>query len=634
VSNKLLTTTGLLAGTAAFLALNLLADRALRGARADLTENELYTVSEGSRKLVQGLAEPVSLRLFYSEAIAADIPNIRAYAQRVRGLLEEYASASDGRVTVAVLDPEPFSETEDAAVAAGIQGVPVNDLGDQLYFGLQATGSTDEREVIAFLDPRREESLEYEISRIIHKLGQPHRPVLTIVSALPLAGQEPAPWIGQQGSEPYYVYEELQDLYDVRLVQPGATALPKETELLMVAHPKGISDHLLYAIDQFVLRGGHALLFVDPFCESDRAPQDPNDPMAQFTVDKSSNLDRLMQAWGLEIPGDVFAGDRVTALTMPGPGERRQPIAHVYYEKLEPGNLDEKDVVTANVPSILLSTPGIVRRKDDASVELSPLFTTSTEAAELPTSAVQFMPDPERLLADYVPGGKALTIAARVHGTVKTAFPEGRPTAVPPREDETPPPSGPDPDFVAESREPINVILVADADILADMFWVRREKLFGQSLAVVQFGNGDFVLGALDNLSGSNDLISIRSRAATQRPFKVMDDLRREAEQRFAAREQALNEQLRQTERKLSELQSKKDTASSLILSPEQSAEIENFQKERLATRKALRDVQYDLRRDIERLETWIKVVNIGLVPALLCVAALALLGWRRQRRA
>jgi ABC-type uncharacterized transport system involved in gliding motility auxiliary subunit len=628
-----MTTTGLLAGAAAFLALNLLADRTLRGARADLTENGLYTVTEGSRNLVRGLEEPVTLRLYYSEGIAADIPNIRSYAQRVRGLLEEYAAASNGRLGVEVLDPEPFSETEDAGVAAGIQGVPVNDLGDQLYFGLQATGSTDEREVLPFLDPRREESLEYEITRIIHKLGHAHRPVLAVVSALPLGGLQAAPWMGQQGAEPYYIYEELQDLYDVRLIQPGATELPKETELLLVAQPRDISDELLYAIDQFVLRGGHALVCVDPFCETDRPPQDPNNPMATYMAEHGSNLDRLFEAWGLEMPHDVFAGDRGTALTVPS-GERRQPIACVYYQQLQSENLDEHDVVTANVPSIVLSTPGILRKKEGATTDVMPLFRTSPDAAEVPTSTVQFAPDPAAMLADFVPGGTPFTIAARVHGTVKTAFPEGRPAASAPAEGETPPAPGPDPDFVAESREPINVIVVADADLLHDMFWMRRERLFGQTLAVVQAGNGDFILGALDNLSGSNDLISVRSRAATQRPFKVMDDLRREAEQRFAAREQALNEQLKQTERKLTELQGKKDAGNSLILSPEQSAEIESFQAERLATRKELRDVQYDLRKDIERLETWVKVVNTGLVPALLCVAALVLLGWRRQRRA
>jgi ABC-type uncharacterized transport system involved in gliding motility auxiliary subunit len=635
VSNKLLTTTGLLAGAAAFLALNLLADRTLRGVRADLTENGLYTVTEGSRNLVRGLQEPVTLRLYYSESLAADIPNIRSYAQRVRGLLEEYVAASDGQLTLAVLDPEPFSETEDAAVAAGIEGMPLNDLGDQLYFGLEASGSTDEREVIPFLDPRREESIEYDVSRILHKLGHTDRPVLAVVSALPLGGQEAAPWTGQPGSEPYFVYEELQDLYDVRLLQPGATELPEDTEILLVAHPKGASEHMLYAIDQFILRGGHALLFVDPFCDVDVPPPDPGNPMAQFGADRSSNLDRLFATWGLEVPADVFAGDRGSALTMPA-GERRQPIAHIYYPQLQAESIDAKDVVTANVPNLVLGMPGILRAREDAAVQLTPLFRTSPDVAEVPTSAVQFMPDPQRLLAEFAPTGTPFTIGARVHGTVKTAFPEGRPSgAPPPAEGEEPaPPEGADPDFVAESREPINVIVVADADLLADRYWVSREQLFGQTLAVVRAGNGDFVLGALDNLSGSNDLISIRSRAATRRPFKVMEELRRDAEQRFAEREQELTAQLQETNRKLAELQVKKDGGTSLILSPEQSAEIERFQAERLATRKALRDVQYDLRKDIERLETWIKVVNIGLVPLLLGIVALALLGWRRQRRA
>jgi ABC-type uncharacterized transport system involved in gliding motility auxiliary subunit len=637
VAKTMLTTTGLLAGFAAYLAVNLLADRSLTGARADLTDAGLYTVSDGAKRVVAGLEEPVTLRLYYSEQIANDIPNIRSYAQRVRGLLEEFAAASGGKLRLEVIDPEPFSDQEDAAVAAGIQAVPVSAAGDVLYFGLEASGSTDLREVIEFLNPSRESSLEYDVTRIIARLGHPDRKVLAIVSALPLSGQQAMPWEGGGGSDPYYIYEELQNEYDVRLVPPGATALPEDIELLLVAHPKGISDELLYAIDQFVLKGGHALLFVDPFCESDRPPSDPNDPMAQFTADRASNLDRLLDAWGVTMVPGVFAADRAAAVPIPY-GDRHQPIAHVWYAKYGPDNFDTDDVVTATLPSLLLSTPGVLDKKEGATIELTPLVQTSPESQPLPTSSVQFMPDPERMLAEFVPGGKPLTVAARLHGTVKSAFPEGKP--VPPQPPEAdgsePPPPAPDPGFVAESQEPVNVVVFADADLLADGFWVQKQRLFGggPAIPIVHAGNGDFVLSALDNLGGSNDVISVRSRARYERPFERIDAMRREAEQQFAASAQALEEELRQTEQKLTELQGQKTGGDELILSPEQRAEIEHFQEQRLATRKALRDVQLNLNRDIDHVKTLIKVVNIGLVPALLCIAALVLLGWRRQRRA
>jgi ABC-type uncharacterized transport system involved in gliding motility auxiliary subunit len=639
MSKTLLTTTGLLAGLAAFLAVNLLADRTLTSARADLTENHLYTVSDGAKRVMAGLSEPVTLRYYYSESVANDIPNIRGYAQRVRGLLEEFAASSGGKVTLEVIDPEPFSDTEDAAVAAGIAGQPVNEAGDLLYFGLQATGSTDQHEEIAFLDPRREESLEYEVTRIISRLGHPDRKVLAVVSALPLSGRQAMPWQGGGGEEPYYLFEEMQQEYDVHLVQPGATELPKDTELLLVAHPKGISDELLYAVDQFVLKGGHALFFVDPYCETDRPPADPNDPMSQFTAERSSNLGRIFEAWGLEMKTGVFAGDRGTALTLPA-GERKQPIAHVWYEQLKPENFNSKDIVTAGVQSILLSTPGILTRKDGATIELDPLVQTSPDAEELQTSTVQFMPDASKILAEFVPSGQPFTIAARVHGTVKTAFPEGRPAPdkkQPGEDADAPPAATPDPGFVAESKEPINVVVVADADLLHDAFWVSKQRLFGNAgpaVAMVRNGNGDFVMAALDNLAGSNDLISVRPRASFDRPFERIDAIRKDAEQKFAANEQALEAQLHDLEGKLSELEGAKKGGDEMILSPEQRAEIEQFQQQRLETRKKLRDVQFDLRRDIDHVETMIKVVNIGLVPALLCVAALALLGWRRQRRA
>jgi ABC-type uncharacterized transport system involved in gliding motility auxiliary subunit len=631
MSRTLLTTTGLLAGAAAFLAVNLLADRTLSGARADLTENGLYTVSEGARNVVRTLQEPVTLKLFYSRSVAADIPQVRTYAQRVEGLLDEFSSASGGRLRVVHVDPEPFSEDEDAAAAAGIQPMTLRDSPDPLYFGLQASGSTDETEVIPFLDPGRESSLEYEVTRIIHKLGNPERPVLAVVSALPLEGRQAMPWMGVQAEPGYQVYSELQDVYDVRYVAPTGTALPEDADLLMVAHPKGLSDDLAYAIDQFILRGGLALLLVDPWCESDRPPSDPNDPMAQFTAERSSSLPRLFEAWGLSLAEGVFLGDPGTALTLQA-GERRQPIAHLWYQELGPDNFDPDDVVTQALPSIVLSTPGHLTLAEGAAVRLAPLVSTSEQAGEISTSTVQFMPDPRRVLAEFVPGAGVSPIAARVQGQVKSAFPDGHPARPPAVEGEEPP--APDPAHLAQSAGEINVIVVADADLLADAFWVSKQNLFGQELLLVRAGNGDFVLAALDNLSGSDDLISVRSRASYERPFTVMEDLQREADARFARTAEDLEAQLRETETKLNELQSQKEDGASLILSPEQQAEIERFQEQRLATRKRLRDVQYDLRKDIEGLQTRVKVINIGLVPALLAVVAVGLAGWRRQRRA
>lgn len=631
MSKTLLTTTGLLAGAAAFLAVNLLSDRTLSGARADLTANGLYTVSEGARNVVRRLQEPVTLRLYYSGSAAADIPQVRTYAQRVKGLLAEFASASGGKLRLVEIDPEPFSEDEDAATAAGIQPMALRDRPDPLYFGLQASGSTDEAEVIPFLDPSRETSLEYEVTRIIHKLGNPEQPVLAVVSALPLAGRQAMPWMGVQEEPGYQVYAELQDVFDVRQVMPSGTALPEDTDLLLVAHPKGVSDDLLYAIDQFILRGGHALILVDPWCESDRPPSDPNDPMAQFTAERSSSLGRLFDAWGLALADGVFLGDPGTALTLQA-GERRQPIAHLWYQELGPDNFDHDDVLTQSLPSIVLSTPGHLMLAEGAAVRLLPLVSTTGEAGEISTSAVQFMPDPQRILAEFVPNAGVSPIAARVQGKVQSAFPDGHPARPPVAEGQEPP--APDPAFRAESDGEINVIVVADADLLADAFWVSRQNLFGQEIVMVRAGNGDFVLAALDNLSGSNDLISVRSRVRYERPFTVMQDLQREADARFARTAEDLEAQLRETETKLNALQAQKEDGASLILSPEQQAEIERFQEERLATRKRLRDVQYDLRRDIEGLKTSIKLVNIGLVPALLALVAVSLAGVRRRRRA
>ena len=631
-SRTLLTTGALVVAFVLFLFVNLIGNATLGGARLDLTKEGLYTLSPGSRSLAAGLVEPVTLKLYYSSRQAADIPTLKTYADRVQGLLREFANASGGKLQVQIVDPEPFSETEDEAVAAGLQGAMLKS-GETIYFGLVATGSTDERSVVPFLDPERETSLEYDVARMIYKLGRPHRPVVALISGLPLEGEAALPFPGGSSQQPpWVVYEQLKEVFDVKPVELTAQVLPEDTDLLLVVHPKGISEATQYAIDQYVLKGGHALIFVDPHCERDLPPRDPTNPMAQFQAERASNLARLFRAWGFQMPEDTVVGDRDLAVRVQAGGRSQsKEVDYVLWLGLGREQVDADDVVTADLGKMLLASAGHLEPLDGATTQFEPLLRTTDQAELVEQAKIQFMPDPEKLLAEYQPGGRVLTLAARVRGPCKSAFPDGPPKpALPP--DAEPPAEAPPVTGLAESAQPIEVLVVADADMLGDDLWVQMQNLFGQRMAIPIASNGDFVIHALDNLSGSNELISLRSRASFDRPFERIESIRKEAEQRLLAREQALQDELTQTERRLSDLQSKKDDQSSLILSPEQKAEIDRFQEQRVATRKELRDVRHDLNKDIDRLEAWIKALNIGAVPLL--VGALAVgLGLRAGRR-
>jgi ABC-type uncharacterized transport system involved in gliding motility auxiliary subunit len=396
-----------------------------------------------------------------------------------------------------------------------------------------------------------------------------------------------------------------------------------------VVHPQGIAPKTLFAIDQFVLRGGKVLAFVDPHCEVQEVKQDPQNPMASMMANRSSDLGPLLAAWGLEMSADELAGDRDSALRV---GYGAQPVEYLVWLGLRKatGGLDGDDFVTSQLDTVNVASAGILKKKDGATTEITPLMQTSSSSMRVPKTSVQFGPDPGRLLESFVSADEKMTIAARVNGPAKTAYPDGEPKEAP---SDGSVPAETAADSLKESQGPINVIVVADADLLHDQFWTRVQNFFGQRLALPTASNGDFVVNALDNLSGSNDLISLRSRGRFSRPFDKVAEIRRDAETRFRQKEKELEDKLADTERKISELQSNKEGTSAMILSPEQQAEIERFREERLKTRKELRKVKHELQKDIEGLGTKLKFVNVGLMPFVIILSALGLAAFRSSRR-
>ena len=633
-----LSVTGLALAAVLFVSLNLWAGVSLTGARLDLTEEGLFTLSPGTRNILESIDEPVTLRFYFSERLGRDIPSYAIQANRVGDMLHEFAAASGGRLRLEMFDPEPFTDSEDRAVALGLQGVPIDQTGEQVYFGLAGTNSTDDVDVIPFFQGDRERFLEYDLARMVTILANPHRPVVGIASSLPLDGNVRAAMSGRgRMGEPWVVLRQLQQAFEVRWLGEDPREIDGDLDVLVLVHPTGLSDRSLYAIDQYLLSGGKALIFVDPHAEgmATRPPMGPPKPAA-------SDLEPLFDAWGVELVDGKVAGDlRFARQVNAGTGRRIEPARYVTWLALDGSTLDRDDPVVSDLRTLNLASAGILRRAEDSPVTLTPLISTSPEAMAIDAAKLSGRPDIKGLLGDYQPGGERLVLAARLGGIVKTAFPDGPPkpeateTAGTADEAAEPAPDQPGPaaDQLLQSATPLNVIVVADTDLLEDRFWVRAADFFGQRMVVPVAGNGDLVINAVDNLAGSSDLIGLRSRGTVSRPFVRIERMQWDAEQRLRGKEQELRERLEATRKKLAGLETTEPAAGAAILSEEQRQAMQDFRQELLVIRGQLRAVQHDLRRDIEVLEGGIKFADIALVPILVAALAVGLGLWRTARR-
>jgi len=615
---------GLAALAVLFLAVVMLSNLSLRGVRLDLTQNRLYTLSTGTKQVLAELKEPVNLYFYFSRGAAAkQSPLIMPYANRVREFLEEITARSGGKIRLREIDPQPFSEDEDRAAEAGLQSLNEGG-GEPFYFGLVGTNSTDGRSVIPSFQADREEFLEYDVAKLVQELATPKKAVIGLMSSLPMQGQF-NPMTGQPG-ETWPVVSQLEQLFTIRTLTTDIDHIDKDVDVLMVVHPKNLAPKTLYAIDQFVMRGGRILLFVDPDSGADAAGQDPSNPFARAMANHSSNLEPLLAAWGVDydpgkVIGDLELGLEVRA-SMQGP-----PTRHIGILGLRRDDMDKKDVDTASLDAINVATAGILAPRAGATTRFEPLLMSSTSAAPLPASRFNAMTDPASLRDGFKPTGIRYAIAARITGPVSSAYPQGAPAGDKPA-------SGPPLAHLAKSTAPANIVVVADTDMLMDYMWVQTREFLGQRIAQAFANNGDFVANALDNLSGSSALISIRGRATFSRPFERVEALRRQADDRLRAKALELQQELQQTESKLTELQSKRNDKASLMLTPEQEQALKRFTTEKARVRKELRETQRGLDVDITRLDDWLKVINIAIAPLAVAIAGALILSMRRRRRA
>ncbi|HED66514.1 MAG TPA: ABC transporter [Planctomycetes bacterium] len=646
MDKRLIGLVGGVIATILYLAVNLLGNQALGSTRFDLTEEKLFTLSDGSRHIAESLDEPVHLYLYYSEAAGKQIPGAPQYHQRVRDVLREYADFSDGKILLEEIDPEPFSEEEDEASANGVTPIPTRP--DPFFFGLVGTNSTDDRQVIPFFGTvvgdgidfaSRERFLEYDISRLLYSLAHPERKRVGVLSSLPIEGNPGNPMMGGQGGSPRWAFlDQVGYFYELVMISTSDEKLPEDLDVLLVVHPREISETLQYAIDQYVLGGGRLVAFVDPHCEADEPAADPTNPMARYGASRTSSLNRLFDAWGFHVPEDKVVGDEKNALGVraPTPNGGYEPVQYVVWLNLDEDNLNDVDPVTSPLQGLRFATPGSVQANEGSTLTIEPLVTTSEDSMEIDVGRLRFRPDPKGLLQSFVSGKKKLTLAARISGDVNTAFPDGPPKKEDEEsstETEEDTPDG----FLTESVEPIQIIVVADVDMLQDQWWLQRNIVgglnFGSSLVS---DNCDLLVNAIDNLTGGKDLISIRARGRYSRPFERVEEIRREAQRKFQAKEEELKARMRAADQRIAELQKDRDPSdpnSMLFLTPEQTEAFEQAMRDRSEIRKELRDVQHSMEKDIERLGLRIKAINIAGVPLLVSLAAVLLGIWRIQRR-
>ena len=620
VRSSVISGTGLVLAICLFIATIVLANTVLTTWRIDLTQNKLFTLSKGTINILNNLEEPVQLDFYFSQKAINDFPLLANYGIRVRDMLEELTTHAHGKLILNIIEPETFSEAEDQAVASGLRTVSVSANSDRVYFGLVGTNSTDDEKVIPFFQTNRESALEYDLTKLIYNLAYPDKRIVGVYSQLPIIGKK-----GDQTAPTWTIVNALKEFFEIIDLNQNIDALNQKIDVLMLVHPKKLNTETLYAIDQYLLKGGKAIIFLDPLAEQDKTQPDAASPNVMPIL--YSYLDEILEKWGLKISKEKIVADINAAMRVQASGPRGpQEIDYLPWLRLTNKNFNPDDFSTSELNILHMGTVGAIENinENEIKVEITPLIQTSKQSTKLERDLILFQRDPTVILNNFKSDEKNHLIAARIRGKVQTEFPDGLP--VDKNNEELM-----DDDFINEGN--INVILVSDTDILAEHFLIRKQDMLGVSVPQPIANNGDFVINSIENLSGSTDLINLRGRGKYSRPFERVEAIRKEAEAEFREREKELQVALQETENEIRKLQQEQGNEKSYLLNNKLTAEIEKFRNERLATRKELRSVQHDLRKNIEKLGSQLRFINIGLIPLLITLLALIIGIYRANRR-
>ena len=657
----------LVAAAILFLSANLIASMTARNVKADLTEERLYTISDGTRKVLSRVEDPINVRVYYSRRLGEVATVFARHFDRLKGLLDQYSDISGGKIRVTYLDPEPFSDAEDRAAAAGLRGQRLNQDGETAYYGLVASNLTDNDSVVPFFATDRERFLEYDLTKLINGLSNPKKKVVGLITGLQLDGGMNPMNPRAQPTPPWMIMEQIRDFFEVRTLEANAKEIPKDIDVLMLVQPTVLTKDAAYAVDQYALGGGRVLAFIDPVTDS--SPSGPGG----IGLPVSADLRNIIKQWGLTLDTDKVVGDPSIARRVQfGGGPGAQPVVTDYlaWLNVNKAQINDKDPLAASIKTINMSTVGALTKVEGATTIIQPLIETTARSGLIEADKVRFRPDPLGIMRGFKSGGKPLMLAARIGGEAKTAFPDGRPKEDDKKDEAN---STDKPDVKASADQPktdtpagaakadapkseqksadaksaeapkvdknhlaagrINAVVVADADMLADHFWVEVRDFLGQQMAIPQADNAGFVVNALENLSGGEALADLRGRGIIERPFNRVVEIRRDAEQQFRQKEEGLVAKLQDLQQKLAKVETKGADGgpATVILSETEKAEIEKFRGEMLNVRRELREVKSALRRDIDKLDRWLKFFNIAAVPLLIGIGGIGL-GLMRRR--
>ena len=602
-----------------FLFFNIIMFKVLVNKKIDLTTDKLYTVSENTKSIIKNLSEPINIKLFFSNSLSKELSQIRDYEKRVRELLISYKKISNKNITVEIIDPRPFTDQEDLANVYGIQGLQLNEEGERFYFGAVFSNSVDDTTVIPFFELDREQFLEYDLTKTIYNLANTTKPNIGLISGLPLVGRVNNSQGNAQYERPFFIYQTLSEFFNVIDLSLEVSEIPQNVDQLLIVHPKNLSDVTLYAIDQFVMTGKGVTIFTDPFSEFDNNLSKPESEK-DFS---NSNLSRLFTSWGFDMKPGMVIGDIVNGRKVSlGPSNDQKIVTYVLWLAIQQNLLSNTDIITSNLDYIFLKSAGSIENLNtNSSLVIEPLIRTSKESMLIERYKMQFRADPEQLLKDFESQDKSYIIGARIKGELDSAF-----TMEDIKKIEL------DTKQHINNIKDANIILFADTDLLSDNTWISEQDMFGRNSITPIADNGRMVVNSIESMSGGRNLIGLRGRGSSNRPFLVIEDLQKKAELSFREKQISLQNELQGTEDKLKEIQSNQLDSSESKTS-EQNKAIEEFQRKILSIRKQLRDVQRQLNADIERLENNIKILNIWTMPLIVIILYFFIKVFTEKRR-
>ena len=602
-----------------FLSFNIIIFKVLVNKKIDLTTDKLFTVSENTKSIIKNLSEPISIKLFFSNSLSKELSQIRDYEKRVRELLMSYKKISNKNITIEIIDPRPFTDQEDLANVYGIQGLQLNEEGERFYFGAVFTNSVDDTTVIPFFELDREQFLEYDLTKTIYNLANTTKPNIGLISGLPLVGRVNNSQGNAQYERPFFIYQTLSEFFNVIDLSLEVSEIPQNVDQLLIVHPKNLSDVTLYAIDQFVMTGKGVTIFTDPFSEFDNNLSKPESEK-DFS---NSNLSRLFTSWGFDMKPGMVIGDIVNGRKVSlGPSNDQKIVTYVLWLAIQQNLLSNTDIITSNLDYIFLKSAGSIENLNtNSNLVIEPLISTSKESMLIERYKMQFRADPEQLLKDFQSQDKNYIIGARIKGEFDSAFSMEEIKKI-----------ELDTNKHINNIKDANIILFADTDLLSDNTWISEQDMFGRNSITPIADNGRMVVNSIESMSGGRNLIGLRGRGSSNRPFLVIEDLQKKAELSFREKQISLQNELQGTEDKLKEIQSNQLDSSESKTS-EQNKAIEEFQRKILSIRKQLRDVQRQLNADIERLENNIKVLNIWTMPLIVIILYFFIKVFTEKRR-